>query len=65
MPPERKARYPAAFINCIVDEGNKDEAVYWLQVTWDELCALRSALVKFGYTNEQIAYMIEKGEPPS
>jgi len=35
------ARYPAAFINAIADEGTKAEAVEWLQRTWDELQDLR------------------------
>ena len=30
---------PAAFINAIAEEGDKDEAVKYLQLTYDELCA--------------------------
>ena len=30
--------HPAAFINAIAEEGTKDEAVEWLQKTWNELC---------------------------
>lgn len=30
----------AAFINAIADEGTKEEAVEWLQKTWDEKCQL-------------------------
>ena len=29
---------PAAFINAIAEEGTKEEAVKYLQVTWNELC---------------------------
>lgn len=32
---------PAAFINAIADEGNKKEAVEWLQKTWNEACWYR------------------------
>jgi len=31
----------AAFINAIKDEGTKEEAVRWLQQTWNELCWVR------------------------
>lgn len=32
---------PAAFINAIAEEGTKDEAVEWLQKTWNELYAVK------------------------
>jgi hypothetical protein len=35
-------RHPAAHINVIAEEGTKDEAVLYLQKTWDELCELRA-----------------------
>lgn len=35
---------PAAFINAIADEGTKDEAVRYLQQTWNEQCELIAAL---------------------
>lgn len=36
--------HPAAFINTIADEGSKAEAINFLQLTWDELCFIRSKL---------------------
>ena len=39
-----QAKYPAAFINVIHEEGTKAEAVEWLQRTWDELQDLRQEL---------------------
>jgi hypothetical protein len=38
------AKYPAAFINAIADEGSKTEAVQFLQRTWDELCEIKETL---------------------
>ncbi len=32
----------AAFINALAEEGTKDEAVQWLQKTWNDNCALRA-----------------------
>lgn len=37
-------RQPAAFINVIAEEGTKEEAVQFLQETWDELCFVRQQL---------------------
>lgn len=37
-------QYPAAFINAIAEEGTKDEAIEWLQKTWNECCELREQL---------------------
>jgi prefoldin subunit 5 len=34
----------AAFINAIAEEGTKDEAVEWLQKTWDELQAAEKVM---------------------
>lgn len=34
-------RVPAAFINAIAEDGDKAEALEWLQKTWDELCYVR------------------------
>ena len=34
----------AAFINAIADEGTKDEAVQFLQETWNELCEARDEI---------------------
>lgn len=38
------ARYPAAFINAIAEEGTKDEAILYLQKTWDENVELRQLI---------------------
>ena len=35
---------PAAFINSIAEEGTKEEAIVWLQRTWNELCFTRKQL---------------------
>lgn len=35
------AKHPAAFINAIAEEGTKEEAIFFLQKTWDELCDLK------------------------
>lgn len=35
--------YPAAFINAIAEEGTKEEAIRYLQSTWNELCELKEA----------------------
>lgn len=48
------ARFNAAFINNISDEGTKAEAVRFLQETWDELQSLRMALMRRGYTYQQL-----------
>jgi hypothetical protein len=36
------AKHPASFINAIVEEGTKADAIRWLQKTWDELCDLNA-----------------------
>jgi hypothetical protein len=38
------ARHPAAFINCIAEEGTKEEAVKYLQQTWDDYVDLRAVM---------------------
>lgn len=48
------AKYPAAFINAIADDGTKEDAIEYLQQTWDELQTLKAALVKKGYTREYL-----------
>lgn len=45
-------RCPAAFINVIAEEGDKEEAITWLQKIWDELCFVRNQLEET--TNELI-----------
>lgn len=55
------AKHPAAFINIIAEEGTKEEAVKYLQQTWDDLWTLRDALSKLGFDNEQLNRMQETG----
>lgn len=43
------AKFPAAFINAIAEEGSKADAIEHLQQTWDELQTLRAACVRDGY----------------
>ena len=48
--PNEPVIYPhvqAAFINAIAEEGTKEEAIEWLQKTWNELCYIRKNLNKF------------------
>ena len=40
------AKHPAAFINAIAEDGTKDEAVRYLQSTWDDLCDLRATVAR-------------------
>lgn len=51
------ARFPAAFINCIADEGDKAEAIEFLQQTWDDLMSLRLGLTNRGFEQSDIDYM--------
>lgn len=39
-------RHPAAFINNIHEEGTKEEAVKYLQETWDDLCDARAEILR-------------------
>lgn len=50
---EEYPHVPAAFINAIYEEGTKDEAIGWLQKTWNELCAIRRE-------NERLKYLMER-----
>ncbi len=36
--------YPAAFINVIAEEGTMEDAIHYLQETWNELCEAREQL---------------------
>lgn len=45
--PVKYPHVPAAFINAIAEEGTKEEAVEWLQKTWNELCYVRNRLTSF------------------
>lgn len=38
------AKYPAAFINAISEEGTKADAILWLQQTWDKLCEAKATI---------------------
>ena len=38
--------HPAAFINAIAEEGTKEEAIKYLQETWNELCEVKEQLKK-------------------
>lgn len=44
--PKEFPHVPAAYINAIAEEGDKREAIEFLQKTWNELCAIRQ------YTND-------------
>jgi hypothetical protein len=55
-------QHPAAFINAIAEEGTKEEAVTWLQSTWNELMNLQLALVGLGFTKAQINLMMKEGK---
>lgn len=35
---------PAAFINVLHEEGTRDELIYHLQITWNELCQAKREL---------------------
>lgn len=48
------AKYPAAFINAIAEEGTKQEAVQYLQETWDELMTLQNSLRRLNFSERQI-----------
>lgn len=45
------ARHPAAFINEIAESGTKDDAVKYLQVTWDDYC---ESLAKIAELRQQL-----------
>lgn len=55
------AKYPAAFINVIADDGTKAEAIEQLQILWDEHVNLRIALSRLGFKPEQVQKMCEEG----
>lgn len=55
------AKHPAAFINVIAEDGDKAEAIDYLQQTWDELMNLKLALHKLGFNTDQINQMIAEG----
>ena len=49
------AKFPAAFINAIAEEGTKAEAVQYLQGAWDELQTLKRACIADGYDPHYLA----------
>jgi len=57
---------PAAFINNIAEEGTKDEAIRWLQTTWNEAVALRAQnaelLEALKIAREHVAAICEHNE---
>ena len=55
------AKHPAAFINSIWEEGDKEEAITWLQNIWDDLQNLQIALIKLGFTRVQVEKMQQEG----
>ena len=55
-------KHRAAFINLIGEDGDFDEAMAWLQSTWDDYMNMRLALIKLGYSREQIDSMRDKGD---
>jgi hypothetical protein len=57
-----KIKHQAAFINIIDDEGDMSEAIEWLHRTWDDYMNLRLALIKLGYSKEQINQMRDHGD---
>ena len=42
--PKEFPHVPAAYINAIADEGDKKEAITYLQKSWNEVCWLRNKL---------------------
>lgn len=46
QPDASAPHHPAAFINVIAEEGTKEEAVRYLQETWNELCEMRRKVGK-------------------
>ncbi len=48
------AKFPAAFINVIAEEGTKADAIEHLQQTWDDLQTLKQACVAAGYSQEDL-----------
>jgi hypothetical protein len=54
-------KHPAAFINNIGEEGSFEEAMHYLQSTWDDLVNLKLALIKLGFIPSQIGKMQDEG----
>lgn len=50
------AKFPAAFINVIAEEGSKTDAIEYLQQTWDDLQILKQACVAAGYSQEHLQH---------
>jgi len=53
---------PAAFINAIASEGDKSEAIHFLQETWNDLVNLEIALIRLGFTRPQLEKMKKDAE---
>jgi hypothetical protein len=56
-----RGQHAAAFINSIAEEGDKSEALEYLQRTWDDFINLRIALKRLGYSNQHIDTMVRDG----
>jgi hypothetical protein len=54
---------PAAFINAIHDDGTKEEAVKFLQETWNELVQARTELRRMGTLLKRCATVMEVNDP--
>ena len=55
------AKYPAAFINVLAEEGTHSDTLDALQDVWDELQNLRTALIKSGCTFTEVNAMQKTG----
>lgn len=52
-------RVPAAFINVIAEGGTKQEAVEYLQSTWNEVCFLKEKILELEFANKQYEFIVE------
>ena len=48
------AKYPAAFINNIAEEGTKAEAIHFLQEQWDENVDLKRDIKQLQHTLSEL-----------
>lgn len=56
-----EGQHRASFINSIGEEGSFEEAMEWLQKTWDDYINLKLAVIKLGFTNDQVVHMTREG----
>lgn len=52
----------AAFINALREEGTKEEAITWLQKTWNERCALEAEKKRLNKANHAYTYIGKDGK---